>query len=119
MGYEECKTLENGDEDSMLGVTKTIRCIFLRERDPPLCSSSHFVTPSMCSYSSFHLFPLGRESKIIVKSPDKRIHEFCFYMQGKKRVKEWIQPQCMHAKTIESCVDMCFLDILAASDQRG
>uniref|UniRef100_A0A6N2NHZ4 Leucine-rich repeat-containing N-terminal plant-type domain-containing protein n=1 Tax=Salix viminalis TaxID=40686 RepID=A0A6N2NHZ4_SALVM len=30
---EECKTLENGDEDSMLGVTKTILCIFLRERD--------------------------------------------------------------------------------------
>lgn len=30
----ECKTLENGDEESMLGMTKTIHCIFLREKAP-------------------------------------------------------------------------------------
>lgn len=28
----ECKTLENGDGQSMPGVTKTTHCIFLRER---------------------------------------------------------------------------------------
>lgn len=27
-----CKTLENGDEESMLVMTKTAHCIFLRER---------------------------------------------------------------------------------------
>lgn len=29
----ECRTLENGVEDSMPGATKTAHCIFLRERD--------------------------------------------------------------------------------------
>lgn len=32
-GLRKRKTLENGDEESMLGVTKTTHCIFLRERD--------------------------------------------------------------------------------------
>ncbi|KAJ6862510.1 hypothetical protein NC652_039378 [Populus alba x Populus x berolinensis] len=44
----------------------------------------HLVTPSMLLYWSFDLFLLRRESKIIIRVQTKGVHDFCFYMRGKK-----------------------------------
>ncbi|KAJ6957411.1 hypothetical protein NC653_039379 [Populus alba x Populus x berolinensis] len=43
-----------------------------------------FSYPSMLLYWSFDLLLLRRESKIIIRVQTKGVHDFCFYMRGKK-----------------------------------